>query len=114
MTYTVAAALGVLAVVVLDQLLLRTDLLRRKSFWTAYAIVLFFQLVVNGLLTGLRIVRYDPDQILGLRLIYAPFEDLLFGFALVTATLTLWVWAGRRANAPRRSTTRPSPGRESQ
>ncbi|MCW2596237.1 MAG: hypothetical protein JWP39_2125, partial [Jatrophihabitans sp.] len=55
-----------------------------------------------------------PDQILGLRLIYAPIEDLLFGFALVTATLTLWVWAGRRANAPRRSTTRPSPGRESQ
>jgi lycopene cyclase domain-containing protein len=99
-SYTVAATLGVLAAIVLDQLLLRTDLLRRKAFWTAYAIVLFFQLIVNGLLTGLRIVRYDPDQITGLRIIYAPVEDVFFGFALTTTTLTLWVWAGRRAVPP--------------
>lgn len=97
MTYTVAACLGVLGAVVLDVLLLRTRLLRRKAFWTAYAIVLAFQLVVNGLLTGLRIVRYDPSTIIGWRLAYAPVEDLLFGFALASATLSLWVWLGRRA-----------------
>jgi lycopene cyclase domain-containing protein len=96
-TYTWAALLAVIAAVLLDLAVLRTNLLRRKAFWTAYAIVLAFQLVVNGLLTGLRIVRYAPSAVVGLRIAYAPVEDLLFGFALVTVTLSLWVGAGRRA-----------------
>jgi hypothetical protein len=29
--------------------------------------------------------------------VYAPVEDLLFGFALVVQTLAWWVWWGRRA-----------------
>jgi lycopene cyclase domain-containing protein len=95
--YTVAAVLGVLVGAGLDVLAFRTNLLRRKAFWTAYAIVLFFQLIVNGLLTGLRIVRYRPSAILGWRIVYAPVEDVLFGFALVLITLSLWVWAGRRS-----------------
>ena len=96
MTYTQLAVLGVLAAVLVDTVLLRTWLLRRKTYWTAYAIVLFFQLVTNGIFTGLDIVRYDPDTILGLRIVYAPVEDLLFGFAMVTVTLSTWVWLGRR------------------
>jgi lycopene cyclase domain-containing protein len=95
-TYTVAVLLGVAAAAGLDLIVLRTRLLRRRAFWTAYAIVLFFQLVVNGLLTGLRIVRYNPAEIIGWRIAFAPVEDLLFGFALVLATLTVWVSAGRR------------------
>jgi lycopene cyclase domain-containing protein len=35
-------------------------------------------------------VRYDPDAIVGLRIAYAPVEDLLFGFALVLLTLSIW------------------------
>jgi lycopene cyclase domain-containing protein len=95
-TYTQLAVLGVLVAVLVDTVLLRTWLLRRKTYWTAYAIVLFFQLVTNGIFTGLDIVRYDPDTILGLRIVYAPVEDLLFGFAMVTVTLSTWVWLGRR------------------
>jgi lycopene cyclase domain-containing protein len=98
-SYTWSALVGVLAAVALDVLVLRTMLLRRKAFWTAYAIVLFFQLVVNGLLTGLRIVRYDPRQIIGWHLAYAPVEDIGFGFGIVCATLSLWVWLGRRGVA---------------
>jgi lycopene cyclase domain-containing protein len=110
MTYTQLAMLGMAAVVVLDLVVLRTRLLRRRAFWTAYAIVVFFQLVTNGILTGLRIVRYDGDAILGSstpsdapppflgdgRIAYAPVEDLMFGFALVVLTLVVWVWLGRR------------------
>ena len=96
MNYTLLAALGVLLAVLVDTVLLRTFLLRRKGFWAAYVIVLFFQLVVNGLLTGLPVVRYDRDRIIGLRIVYAPVEDLLFGFAMVTITLATWVWLGRR------------------
>ena len=97
MTYTEAALLGGAGAVLVDLVVLRTSLLRRKAFWTAYAIVLGFQLVVNGLLTGLRIVRYDPATIVDMRIVWAPPEDLLFGFAMVLCTLSAWVRAGRSA-----------------
>jgi lycopene cyclase domain-containing protein len=97
MTYTVLAVLGVLGAAAVDQLVLRTNLLRRKAFWTAYAIVLFFQVIVNGVLTGLPIVRYNPHAIIGLRFVYAPIEDVLFGFTMVLVTLASWVWLGARA-----------------
>ncbi len=97
MTYTWLAVAGVLAAAALDVVVLRTNLLRRKAFWTAYAIMAFFQLVTNGLLTGLPIVRYDPTAIIGWRLVYAPVEDLLFGFALILVTLSSWVRIGGHA-----------------
>jgi hypothetical protein len=109
-TYTQLAVLGVVVVVVLDLLVVRTRLLLRRVFWASYAIVVFFQLVTNGILTGLRIVRYDGAAIVGSstpvdaappflgdgRIAFAPVEDLLFGFALVVLTQVLWVWLGRR------------------
>lgn len=96
MSYTVLSVLGVLAAAALDLAVLRTRVLTRRSFWTAYAIVVFFQLVTNGWLTGRHIVRYSAADIVGARLVYAPVEDLLFGFSLVTQTLAWWVWWGRR------------------
>ncbi len=96
MSYTALTVIGVLATIVLDLWVLRTRLLTRKAFWTSYAIIVFFQLVTNGWLTGRRIVTYDPDVIVGLRIVYAPVEDLLFGFALVVQSMAWWVWWGRR------------------
>ena len=97
MTYTHLVLAGALAAVGVDLAVLRVRLLGRRVFWVAYAIVLFFQLLTNGWLTGRGIVRYDPAVILGARLAYAPVEDLLFGFALVLWTLDWWVWLGRRS-----------------
>ena len=97
MTYTVAALIGLAAAVLLDLAVLRTRLLGQRVFWLTYPIVLVFQLVFNGVLTGRGVVRYDPATILGVRLAYAPIEDLLFGFALVLTTLSLWVWWDRRS-----------------
>jgi lycopene cyclase domain-containing protein len=96
MSYTQLAVLGVAGAVLVDTVLLRTWLVRRRTYWTAYAIALFFQLVANGILTGFGIVRYDPAAILGWRVAFAPVEDLLFGYAMVTLTLSTWVWLGRR------------------
>jgi lycopene cyclase domain-containing protein len=94
-SYTLLAVVAVLAAALLDVVVLRTKLLLQKGFWAAYGIVVFFQLVTNGLLTGIPIVTYNRARILGLRIVYAPVEDLLFGFAMVTVTLAVWVWAGR-------------------
>ena len=110
MTYTGVAVVAVLLMVVVDMWVVRTRLLRRRVFWTAYAIIAFFQLVTNGMFTGFGIVRYDGDAILGSsspsegapsfigdgRIAFAPVEDLLFGFALVLLSLSLWVFWGRR------------------
>jgi len=98
-TYTELVLVALAATVALDLFILRTTLLRRKAFWTAYAIVLAFQLIINGVLTGVPVVRYEPSTILGARLIYAPIEDIGFGFALVLLTLSSWVWLGRRERA---------------
>jgi lycopene cyclase domain-containing protein len=95
-SYTVAAVLGVLGALGLDLLLLRTRLVTGRVFWALYPIVLTGQLIANGVLTGRQVVRYDPDTIIGLRVGYAPVEDLGFGFALVLTALSVWVRLGRR------------------
>ena len=96
LSYTLLSVLGVALTVVLDLVVLRSRVLTRRTFWVAYAIVLAFQLLTDGVLTGRQVVRYDPGTILGPRIAYAPVEDLLFGFALVTQTLAWWVFWGRR------------------
>ncbi len=96
MTYTVAAVLGVLGALAVDLGVLRTRLVAGVTFWAAYPIILGFQLLANGILTGRGVVRYNPAAIIGLRLVYAPVEDIAFGFALVLTSLSVWVWLGRR------------------
>jgi lycopene cyclase domain-containing protein len=95
-----AAVLAVVATVGLDVPVLRTRVLMRKAFWVAYALVLLFQLVTNGILTGLGVVTYDPGAIAGAHVVFAPVEDLLFGFALVVQTLSWWTFWGPRRQTP--------------
>ena len=106
MTYTAIAVVAVVAAVALDRWIARTRLTSTRTWWSAYGIIVFFQLLTNGWLTGRGIVRYDPDTILGSgritfvgdgRLLYAPVEDLAFGFALVLITCVVWVRLGSRA-----------------
>jgi lycopene cyclase domain-containing protein len=96
MSYTVAAVVGVVVALLLDVAVLRTRLVTRSVFWWTYPLILIFQLIANGVLTGRGIVRYAPGTIIGWRIAYAPVEDLGFGFALVLVTLSVWVWLGRR------------------
>lgn len=105
MTYTTAACVGIVLAVVLDLWVLQTRLLTTRQWWAAYAIVVAFQLLTNGWLTGRDIVTYADSAILGVRVVYAPVEDLLFGFSLVVQSLAWWVWWGRRLNA-----REPGPG----
>ena len=127
MTYTELTLVGVLVVIALDLYVFRTNILRRKVFWVSYSIVIFFQLVTNGILTGFGIVEYDGNAIIGSstpqdspppfigdgRLVFAPIEDLLFGFCLIVLTLIMWIWLGRigvqrepKSGPPRKSAER--------
>ena len=110
MSYTQLVVIGVAAVAILDLIVFRTSLLRRKIFWASYAIMLFFQVLTNGILTGFQIVHYNGNSILGGsipdavtppmfgngRFFFAPIEDIGFGFTLILLTLIMWVVLGRR------------------
>ena len=88
MTYTTLSLIGLSGALIVDLAVLRTRLVRRRVFWAAYAVVALFQLLTNGILTGRRVVTYDPAAILGPRVAFAPVEDVLFGFALILLTLS--------------------------
>jgi lycopene cyclase domain-containing protein len=98
MTYTQIALMAVFIAAFLDLEVLKTSLLKRKVFWTSYAIILPFQLLTNWWLTSREIVMYSEDTILGLRIASAPLEDLFFGFALILSVMATWVYLGRKAN----------------
>ncbi|MDT0188468.1 lycopene cyclase domain-containing protein [Microbacterium sp. ARD31] len=104
MSYTLLAVLCVPIAVVIDRWVARTRITGTRDWWSAYAIIVFFQLLTNGWLTGRRIVQYDPRTILGnervvllgeWRILFAPVEDLLFGFGLVLTSCVAWTWLGR-------------------
>ena len=100
MSYSALAVTAVVLVLVVDLAVLRTRMVTRPVFWLSYAIIVAFQLLINGVLTGRGVVSYDPAAIWGPRIAYAPVEDLLFGFALVTLTLASWAAVNRRATTP--------------
>ena len=102
MSYSTLAVAAVIGVLVVDLGVYRTRMVTRKVFWAAYAIIVAFQLLMNGVLTALDVVTYDPGTIWGRRIAYAPVEDLLFGFAMVTLTLASWAAVNRRANTATR------------
>ena len=100
--FTALAILSVVLVVAAELLWFRTGLFRMGTWWVAYAIILFFEVLVDGWLTKLSapIVVYDPDQFSGWRFPFdIPVEDYLFGFSLIVLTLCLWLRAGPRAGS---------------
>jgi len=118
--YTVASALAVLVVIAIELLWFRTGIFRKITFWISYAIILFFQVLVDGWLTKLSapIVIYNREENSGIRIPWdIPVEDYLFGFALIVLTILLWERAGHRdqdagaAGSSGRTGTTPTPRR---
>lgn len=87
------AIVALVLVVAVELAMLRTGLFRRRAYWISMAIVIGFQILVDGWLTKLSapIVVYADRHTSGVRFPFdIPVEDFLFGFALVTAVLLLW------------------------
>ena len=110
MTYTQIAMFAALLAVAIDLWIIKSAITTRKVFWVSYIIIIFFQLISNGILTGAGIVEYSGAKIIGSdtpidsrppflgdgRIAYAPVEDLIFGFALIVLTLSMWVRLGQK------------------
>lgn len=96
MTYTQLALSAVLVAVLFDLFITKRRMVRRRSFWASYAIILPFQLLTNWWLTSREIVMYREQFITGYRIASAPVEDLFFGFALILGVISLWIFWGAR------------------
>lgn len=90
LSYTQITVYALIVTVLFDIFITRNSLLSTLRFWLSYFIILPFQLITNWWLTSREIVMYDPESIMGLRVASAPFEDLIFGFAMILATMTVW------------------------
>jgi lycopene cyclase domain-containing protein len=97
MTYTVLAIIAAVLSLVIELTLIRSGILKKGRFYAAYGIILGFQFLTNGYLAKTGIVQYDPAAIIGLRVFFAPAEDLLFGFSLVLLTMATWTRLGNSA-----------------
>ena len=98
--YTLPAVVAVLVVAVLEWVVLRTGLFRKPAYWISMVIVFGFQSLVDGWLTKLSapIIIYNEKHTSGVRFPWdIPVEDFLFGWALVTAVLLLWVKQGEKS-----------------
>ena len=96
MIYSDIALDAILLAVIADLFILRTQVITRGIFWLTYGLILPFQLLTNWWLTSKNIVMYSSTQIIGRRFAGAPIEDLLFGFSLILASLSLWEYFAAR------------------
>ena len=90
LSYTQITVYALVLSVLFDMFITRNSLLSTLRFWLSYAIIVPFQLVTNWWLTSREIVIYNSEAIVGLRVAGAPIEDLIFGFAMILAVMTMW------------------------
>jgi lycopene cyclase domain-containing protein len=93
--YTVLAIGAAVIALLLDRVL-GTEVVRKRSFWIALAVMFLCKIPSNGYLTWRPIVVYNPDYFLGIRLWTIPVEDFFYGFGLITVTIVLWEYFLRR------------------
>jgi lycopene cyclase domain-containing protein len=92
--YAIGAGASVVAVVVFEVAWAKTGIFRTMRYWVSLAIIVAFQVLIDGWLTKLSspIVRYSTPAFGGVRFPWdIPVEDFGFGFSLVTLAIILWV-----------------------
>jgi len=58
-------------------------LLQSRHFWLYLGISYLPFLIDNGVLTGIPVVLYNPDEILGIRVITIPLEDFFYNLSML-------------------------------
>ena len=93
--YTLLACASAILTLWVDKLT-GVRIFKKKIFYLFLLIVLVFKLLVNGYLTGTKIVIYNPDFFLGLRVGSIPLEDFIFGFSMVSLGVIFWEFFKRQ------------------
>lgn len=61
-------------------------------FWMAFVVHLIPFLIVNGILTSVPVVLYNPQEIIGQRLYTIPVEDTIYAFTCLLIPITVMEW----------------------
>jgi lycopene cyclase domain-containing protein len=87
--YVIICIISIACVCILD-LLLKTKLFTNKKFWIFHLLAFLLTFITDNFLAWRPVVVYNENTLLGIRLIFAPIEDYLFGFSLLTLNLILF------------------------
>lgn len=68
---------------ILLTLMVKAEILCSKNFWIYLAICYGPFLIFNGILTGLPVVLYDEQAIMGFRVFTIPIEDFFYNFSFL-------------------------------
>lgn len=80
---------------------LKTGLFKKAEYYVYLVFILFAEYVVNGFITGRKVVIYNKDHFMGYRLGTIPVEDFLFGFSMVTVTVIFWEFFKKKKKGAR-------------
>lgn len=95
MEYSILSLISVAVAVIADQVL-KTNLVKNKRFWIFWAVMFVLIFIVNGYLTWRPIVLYGEGHYMGIRIFTIPVEDFLYGFSLITLNISIWEFITRR------------------
>ncbi len=71
-----------------------------SRFYVGYFFSLIPFFIVNGVLTGLPVVRYNPAENLGIRLFTIPVEDTIYCLLLLMMNVTMYEWLREKNRLP--------------
>ena len=89
--YTYNALNSVLLVLFLDKCL-GTNLIRQKRYWKFMVLILGLTFVFDNYAVYIGIYAFNPTATLNIFLPYAPLENFLMSFSLVTANIIVYEW----------------------
>ena len=92
--YPAVTFTGLALLLILSKYMLRLQWLAK--FYIIYAVLLLPFLVVNGLLTGTGleapVVWYNEQEIIGIRILTIPIEDVFYGMGLILVNLQIFLY----------------------
>ncbi len=59
-------------------------------FYLSFAVSIIPFLLVNGFLTALPVITYNPEEIMGIRIGSIPLEDLFYSFTMLLLITSLY------------------------
>lgn len=86
-----------MAAAILAYVLVRNKFTSRLTmFYFSYFVSSIPFLIVNGILTSLPVVVYNPAHILNIRIINVPVEDFSYAFLMLLMVITIYEWLKER------------------
>ncbi|MGB9591460.1 MAG: lycopene cyclase domain-containing protein [Candidatus Kryptoniota bacterium] len=99
MSYTISALISAIVTLLLDLVILRTRVVMTRHFARFIGFMSIGFMICNGVLTAVPVVTYNSSDMLGFRFFTIPVEDFVYGFSLVTSTISIYEFLNKKEKA---------------